>query len=501
MRVSKSFLLTISGFIYLLPYLANGKQHTTQFVIDQLPIETPHDASIYMTCNAFEWLPNLEELSFNRTKNGLWILTLEHSYDTLYYKITRGNWKSVEARQNGRALPNRVWIASKDTNTVHLNVQSWEDISYPAYTVYMVFLILSCLLGMFLIIAIHTIKNQHKKANHVLSILLILLILSLLGRASTFDPTIFNWQPKLILIPEIILFTYAPIFYLYIKTLLNLKLKTSKAWFHFVPAMAHLIFYLPILSMEKQAFIYQILDQKLFVYFGITGLIALAFNIVYWMLCESMIRNDKSTKQLNEQQHRYITFLKRVMKIKAVYLFLWLIAMLVYIAGEALAIDLLYLTEKLIDTLWLLLSLIIFALAYFAIANPEFLHEKKRYQHNAMNKKEISELMSRLKILLEEEQVFTQPGLTLDRLAYMIPTTPHTLSRLINEQYCKSFTEFINTYRVEAFISKMSKSASITFLELALSVGFNSKPTFNRAFKKEKGCTPKDYFLTQLVNH
>jgi len=49
--------------------------------------------------------------------------------------------------------------------------------------------------------------------------------------------------------------------------------------------------------------------------------------------------------------------------------------------------------------------------------------------------------------------------------------------------------------RIEAFIQHYQKpeSQQFTLLALAHDCGFNSKATFNRAFKKEKGLSPKDY--------
>ena len=58
-----------------------------------------------------------------------------------------------------------------------------------------------------------------------------------------------------------------------------------------------------------------------------------------------------------------------------------------------------------------------------------------------------------------------------------------------------NFNDFINTYRVEevkkAFDNGEHKKT--TLLGIAYDCGFNSKATFNRAFKKNAGFSPKEY--------
>jgi len=94
------------------------------------------------------------------------------------------------------------------------------------------------------------------------------------------------------------------------------------------------------------------------------------------------------------------------------------------------------------------------------------------------------------------KQAFKDQNITLHSLAYQIPTSAHTLSRIINQEFNQSFSEYINKHRVEEFI-KLATSEEVSYLATAYQVGFNSKPTFNRAFKKIKGSTPREFFRKQ----
>ncbi|MEL7342438.1 MAG: helix-turn-helix domain-containing protein, partial [Bacteroidota bacterium] len=139
---------------------------------------------------------------------------------------------------------------------------------------------------------------------------------------------------------------------------------------------------------------------------------------------------------------------------------------------------------------------------YFAMNQPEIFKLPKtveKYKDSSLSAKEMTRYKGRLRAAMEEEEVFMNPELTLGELSDIVQTNTHTLSRVINEGYGKSFYDFINEYRVKAFakLALDDTNKQETFLALALRVGFNSKTTFNRAFKKVTGTTPRSYLKEQ----
>ncbi len=97
--------------------------------------------------------------------------------------------------------------------------------------------------------------------------------------------------------------------------------------------------------------------------------------------------------------------------------------------------------------------------------------------------------------LMETLKPYTDPNLTLFSLAGRLGLTENRLSFIINNRSGRNFFEFINHYRVELVISKMKSKEYLrsTLLGLALDSGFNSKASFNRAFKRFTGLTPSNY--------
>ena len=68
------------------------------------------------------------------------------------------------------------------------------------------------------------------------------------------------------------------------------------------------------------------------------------------------------------------------------------------------------------------------------------------------------------------------------------------LSQIINEYFEQNFQDYINKQRIEE--SKkylLDKVKRKTVLEILYEVGFNTKSSFNIAFKKTTGLTPTEF--------
>lgn len=100
-----------------------------------------------------------------------------------------------------------------------------------------------------------------------------------------------------------------------------------------------------------------------------------------------------------------------------------------------------------------------------------------------------------LHLYLEENRPFLKPMFPIKELSIELNLPPRYVSFLINHHHNKNYKEFINEYRIDAFLKKAESDQlnSKTILGLALESGFNSKSTFNYVFKNIKGTSPKEY--------
>ena len=121
---------------------------------------------------------------------------------------------------------------------------------------------------------------------------------------------------------------------------------------------------------------------------------------------------------------------------------------------------------------------------------------KKKYKKSLLDRKLIDQYKQQLKTLMSEKEPYLNSELTLRVLAEMMEIPPNHLSQLLNEGFDKNFSEYINSYRLETFKSKVADPSlkHLTILGLAYESGFNSKTVFNTFFKKVMGKTPRAYW-------
>jgi putative ABC transport system permease protein len=100
-----------------------------------------------------------------------------------------------------------------------------------------------------------------------------------------------------------------------------------------------------------------------------------------------------------------------------------------------------------------------------------------------------------LKQTMETGRYYQDAELHVASLAEKLDIHPRELSRIINTALQINFNDFVNEYRVKEVIRKMQDPANdrIKLLGMALDAGFNSKSTFNRAFRQMTGKNPAEY--------
>lgn len=112
-----------------------------------------------------------------------------------------------------------------------------------------------------------------------------------------------------------------------------------------------------------------------------------------------------------------------------------------------------------------------------------------------LDEESANQYKSKLLELMENEQVYQNPDLSLRSLADLLGIHANQLSWLLNDVFYKNFNEFINHYRIEAFkiMALEPANAKLTIMAMAYDCGFNSKTVFNTYFKKETQKTPKEF--------
>ena len=108
---------------------------------------------------------------------------------------------------------------------------------------------------------------------------------------------------------------------------------------------------------------------------------------------------------------------------------------------------------------------------------------------------EVLQFKNQILDLFQTEKLYQNPELTLADIAKKVQSNSSVISKVINQGFQVNFNDFVNQYRVDqvksAFQNQLHKKN--TLLGIAFDCGFNSKATFNRAFKKHTTLSPKQY--------
>jgi AraC-like DNA-binding protein len=153
-----------------------------------------------------------------------------------------------------------------------------------------------------------------------------------------------------------------------------------------------------------------------------------------------------------------------------------------------------------------------------ALSSPELFHGvsgelqlvellvNKKQKNNLNVKQQDPDLendpeIKNIKDYMKQESPYLDPLLTLQKLATLMKIPSKDLSILINHKIGHHFFDFINRYRIEAAakLLKNNEKRKLTILEILYQVGFNSKSSFNTAFKKQTGLTPTQYRKKHIV--
>jgi len=105
----------------------------------------------------------------------------------------------------------------------------------------------------------------------------------------------------------------------------------------------------------------------------------------------------------------------------------------------------------------------------------------------------VAEVEQKLAELMRTEKLYSEPALSIARLARRSGYPEYLVSLVINRRLGGTFWDYINRHRIEAVCAYLDAGDPRTILEIAYAAGFTSKSTFNASFKTIVGETPSAY--------
>jgi len=113
-----------------------------------------------------------------------------------------------------------------------------------------------------------------------------------------------------------------------------------------------------------------------------------------------------------------------------------------------------------------------------------------KYRKSRQSAQEASRILGKLDHAVLAGSLYREAGLTLPMLAAKVGAKPNVISQALNQTLGLSFFDYINGHRIDEAKRLLETGEDGTILDIAYEVGFNSKSTFNAAFKKHTGQTP-----------
>jgi AraC-like DNA-binding protein len=125
----------------------------------------------------------------------------------------------------------------------------------------------------------------------------------------------------------------------------------------------------------------------------------------------------------------------------------------------------------------------------------KMLEEDKRDTKDTLIDEATKEQIEKIKTYMVQNEPYLESSLSLYDLAQQTSMQAKDLSLLINSTLNQHFFDFVNQYRISKAMQMLQDPSKkeLTVLEILYAVGFNSKSSFNTAFKKQTHLTPTEY--------
>lgn len=148
------------------------------------------------------------------------------------------------------------------------------------------------------------------------------------------------------------------------------------------------------------------------------------------------------------------------------------------------------------------ISFVIFFTSYQILNRSSFFDENSsflnlqlsKYKKSTLTDEKKERILTQIKFEIEDNLYYRNNLASLSDLAKRINETKHNVSQVINEKMDVNFFQLLAKYRIGYAIKLLEDpNNNITIEELAEVVGYNSKSSFNNAFKKITKETPSEF--------
>ncbi|MFS4467289.1 helix-turn-helix domain-containing protein [Maribacter sp. 2210JD10-5] len=294
-------------------------------------------------------------------------------------------------------------------------------------------------------------------------------------------------------------FLYGPLLYFYFKRITQRYKFKAKDLIHLIPTALYIIYYFPVYALPASDKLELMLnrienghnpgdspDIILLVSLKFISLVAYGFFIRKLYIASKNKKEGLSKENRIWQRNIYIIH----------------ITYIICYAGYGILISNNVISGYLYHSQVICMALMVMYIGYSANVQPSVFNGSVsfdklffKYEKSGLTSSLSQELKNNLIHLFDEEKIYKENDINLEKLATRLNTTRHNASQVINEHFNMNFHELVNKYRIREAkeIFEKDNQRNLNIIDVAYEVGYNNKVTFNKAFKKDTQITPSEY--------
>ncbi len=381
-----------------------------------------------------------------------------------------------------------------------INTEAFSEVREkycPNYSALNLFYLFSALIGLFIGVILNIKKTRNRSSNLLISGFVLIHSIFILHIFLYLTNLKFQ-VPHILFMSTIFSFLYGPLIYFYVKRIAQQYTFRKSDALHLIPSVIIALIYIPIYLLpaeDKLKIMLQVGSVNATDYVTYTFLAKLFSLLIYgYFLVQIYRQSIWNNKRLPRQA---IAWQKTIIGLGMIYIVSYMIYGLI-VSRVIPRIEFLYHLQV------VAMALMVLYIGFKAYLEPRlftaelFQGKSNKYRKSGLTPVHSLELKERLVYLLEEEKVYRENDINLERIAQMLQTSRHNASQVINEHFNLSFFDLINKFRISEAteILRNDTHSNLNIIDVAYEVGFNNKVTFNKSFKKNLAQTPTQYLLS-----
>ncbi|MVM40318.1 helix-turn-helix domain-containing protein [Spirosoma sp. HMF3257] len=215
---------------------------------------------------------------------------------------------------------------------------------------------------------------------------------------------------------------------------------------------------------------------------------------IYLFLTKRILNQYQRNGQNQPEQGQKLRLLRQFVNVFLGFQVIWFVHLVPYIIPS--------LREPLLDRfgwypIYIPIAILIYWLGLkgYLYTRSESVDKLAKSTTSELSSKTVEQVISALVNAMEQQKLFLDTELTVDKLGQHLHLPPKLISAVLNQHLHKNYNGFVNEYRVDEVKRRLRHPAyeHLTLTGIAFDCGFNSQATFQRTFKLVTGSSPGEY--------